>query len=784
MAGKMYEIAFKIGASVAGSFSSAFVSAAEQMNSMGRNVRNLKKELKELEKAQLKGALLSEEFAAKHKALSKQIEQTEKIQSRYASLQRIQNNAGKVQSGAQTAMAASAAVGSSLWVPAQKAISFETSMTGVTKQVDGSRDAQGKLTAIGLEARKDIMELSRDLMIAPVAIADAYALAARSGVVGAQNLKRMTEMGVMAGKSFEIEAKIVTENMARIGKALGYDLKTDAGLNRLESLFDMMNYVDDQTNATGEGLITYMGKIAGFKSGMVKTISEGMLVSLGGALMDFSEQPEIAARAMGVFLTALSAAPRQSKDFQWALAQINVDAEDLQNSMIQNADKTILELLNRINKLDEASRNNVLAELIGKDHIDTVTKITGNYEQFLETLKLTNSEAAKGSMRKEFNVKSATTARQMEGAAAAGDRASINAGDSLLPKLQQKAKMLSEYAESIGKFANAHPDLTMNVMTGTAAVAAWGLGLSAATWIVSSAVGPIISLTRWLVLSRVATDGTVIASRAAVAWAYIEMAGLYAKAGALKLVTAAQWLWNSSLVAGRGLLAAGVAWIVAKASAIGIVAGATKAWVAAQWLINAALTANPIGMIIVAIGALVAAGIWLYQNWDTVKQFWTLLWNDPMAALQFFVDGIKARFGPVLAWLEEKWTALKNLFGAGVNVGAVTVAGGGGTPVPIMENALGGIYSRGAFLTTFAENSDEAAIPLDGSARAVSLWQQTGQMLGVNPGSGGTQVSYRGGDIYVYGIPAPGQVQREVENANRSFLDYLHNERRLSFADE
>lgn len=56
-----------------------------------------------------------------------------------------------------------------------------------------------------------------------------------------------------------------------------------------------------------------------------------------------------------------------------------------------------------------------------------------------------------------------------------------------------------------------------------------------------------------------------------------------------------------------------------------------------------------------------------------------------------------------------------------------------GVPSNVAHNAAGGIYSKGAFLTTFAENSAEAAIPLDKSARAVSLWQQAGQMLGVLP---------------------------------------------------
>ena len=145
---------------------------------------------------------------------------------------------------------------------------------------------------------------------------------------------------------------------------------------------------------------------------------------------------------------------------------------------------------------------------------------------------------------------------------------------------------------------------------------------------------------------------------------------------------------------------------------------------------------------------------------------------------------IMSKFGAAVKWLEEKWNQLKKLFGGGLggtelDYSQVTLPG-----MPVAANASGGIYSRGAFLTTFAEESDEAAIPLDGSARAVSLWQQAGQMLGVSPGGGSVMHATFSPTIMIYGNPEPGQVQREVENANRSFLDYLHNERRLSFADE
>lgn len=78
--------------------------------------------------------------------------------------------------------------------------------------------------------------------------------------------------------------------------------------------------------------------------------------------------------------------------------------------------------------------------------------------------------------------------------------------------------------------------------------------------------------------------------------------------------------------------------------------------------------------------------------------------------------------------LSSAWGRISSQFSAGLNVN-VTTSGG----ASIAANATGGIYRKGAFLTTFAEDSAEAAIPLDGSSRAISLWRQAGEMLGVLP---------------------------------------------------
>ena len=50
------------------------------------------------------------------------------------------------------------------------------------------------------------------------------------------------------------------------------------------------------------------------------------------------------------------------------------------------------------------------------------------------------------------------------------------------------------------------------------------------------------------------------------------------------------------------------------------------AWKVAQIAINIAMLANPISLIVLAIAALVAAGIALYMNWDIVKEKAEQLW--------------------------------------------------------------------------------------------------------------------------------------------------------------
>lgn len=94
------------------------------------------------------------------------------------------------------------------------------------------------------------------------------------------------------------------------------------------------------------------------------------------------------------------------------------------------------------------------------------------------------------------------------------------------------------------------------------------------------------------------------------------------------------------------------------------------------------------------------------------------------------------------------------------------------------KNAKGGIYNHGAFLTWFAEKSPEAAIPLDGSERAINLWQTAGQLLGVYPAENYNGGIYKNGgqSISLSKISAKnGKVDLNLNLANKSFNESTEN---------
>lgn len=95
---------------------------------------------------------------------------------------------------------------------------------------------------------------------------------------------------------------------------------------------------------------------------------------------------------------------------------------------------------------------------------------------------------------------------------------------------------------------------------------------------------------------------------------------------------------------------------------------ATAAMTAATWALNAAMAVltSPITLIVVAIGALIAIGVLLYENWETISKFASEVWQGIVDFIggvcqsigEFFKglwDGIKEAFENTGTWFSQKF---------------------------------------------------------------------------------------------------------------------------------
>jgi tape measure domain-containing protein len=125
------------------------------------------------------------------------------------------------------------------------------------------------------------------------------------------------------------------------------------------------------------------------------------------------------------------------------------------------------------------------------------------------------------------------------------------------------------------------------------------------------------------------------------------------------------------------------------------VTGVTKAWTAAQWLLNIALDANPIGVVIAAVG-LLATGFYLaYTHIKPFRDFINGLWAD----MRGFYDWLTAVWNPA-QWSTGPGATAQTIDPSRVGGATGVVAQSGGTAahpgplISLMGHASGGTMTQ------------------------------------------------------------------------------------------
>ena len=152
---------------------------------------------------------------------------------------------------------------------------------------------------------------------------------------------------------------------------------------------------------------------------------------------------------------------------------------------------------------------------------------------------------------------------------------------------------------------------------------------------------------------------------------------------------------------------------------------AIKAWTVAtqiatgiQWLFNAAMTANPIGLIIVGIGALIAAIVLAWNKFDWFRNGVIAIFNSVKNAVTGSLDVIKSLFNAYLNGYKFVFNQIAKLWNSTIGKIGFTVpdwvpfVGGKSFDVPdIPMLADGGIVTKPT-LAMIGERGPEAVVPL------------------------------------------------------------------------
>ena len=734
MAGKEFEFGFKIAAFIQGNFKSSFGSANKEISELNDKIKENRNLLKTLKQAQKDGVITATSYKNAVAQINPEIERLTKAQQKYINQQSKLNGLqeGMRSHGANALQYAGMAY--SVAQVADAAVKFESSMADVRKVVDFDSPEQFK------QMGKDILDLSTRIPIAAEGLAQIVAAGGQSGIAR-DELLGFAESAAKMGVAFDITAEQAGDMMAKWRTAF------KMGQSDVVKLADKINFLGNTTAASApliSDVVTRIGPL-----GSVGGVASGEIAALGASLVGSGVTSEIAATGIKNLILALVSGESATKSQNEAFAALGLNAVDMAKYMQKDARGAILSVLEAVQRLDKEQQASVMAELFGKESISAIAPLLSNLDA-LKTNFDAVSDASKyaGSMEKEFQTRAETTANAMELMNNSIYRTKVAIGQGLLPAIAPVASVVADAATAVGNFATEYPNLTGAVLGGTGALFGVAAAASAFMWALNGA--------------RLALFGTKTAF--GIAGAALGKYNILIKTG-----TALTYGWN---LAGR-LFNSGLAITGSMFKGLGV--GAMKLW--------GILLANPwIALATVAVGA-----AWMiYKNWDTVKEWFTTLWDDPALALQQFCDGVKSKLGEAYDWIHNKWESISNFLSSPI-FGSVNITASGQNGQKVAQNAYGGIYGKGAFLTSFAERDGESAIPHTPNKRNVGLLAATNAIMG-NPLGGvninatfNPQITVQGGTS-----DTAAQIDNLMTQKMREFEEMLKRvaaqQRRLSYA--
>ena len=739
----------------------------------------------QVEDAFAQDAISTKEYAAQLDRLTSKLKLTDTMQSGVTKAQSIgqsmKGHASDMGNADRDILVQGTIAAATLGKPINDAMKFESAMADVRKVVDFDTPEQFKAM------NQDIINLTRSIPMSATEIATLVASAGQAGIEKDGLLDFAQSAGKM-GVAFDITAEQAGDMMAK------WRTSFKMGQTEVNELADKVNYLGNTTAASAPliaDVVTRVGPL-----GDIGGVASGEIAALGASMVGAGVQSEVAATGIKNLILGMAAGEGATKSQAAAFSSLGLDAAEMAKKMQTDAKGAIMEVFKALKNVDKDKQAAILADLFGKESIGAISPLLSNLQALQDNFdKVADKQNYAGSVDKEYAARVETTQNQLDLLKNAVTEVSIYIGNALLPVLGAGAKGLAEAAKIIADFGKAHPDIGSILSIGGALVVIAPLAQQVFRFLFSGVklvydafrlVGVAIR-----VISAIIAANPIVLLIAGIALAvYL----IYQYWEPIKEYMASFWdgvvqkwngflawcdtMWASAMNAWDNFVVwCGEIWN-GLVTYLNNVVDEVIAWFSSMW-------DTPAGALLGFIGGpitgLITAAVWVIDHWSEVSNFVSTMWDAGEQAVADFAVSIQSIVGEICKWAQDKWEALRETLAHPIDAVVNFIKGGDSQAAAaggkkIGGNAKGGIYGRGAFLTWFAEDSEEAAIPIDGSQRAKSLWVRTGQMMGLLPDSksaiqtAGTQMGLGTGNIPV---PSAGIMENQsaaVQVMNEQYL--------------
>lgn len=700
-------------------------------------------------------------------------------QARKQKAQAAFDNAKSKLSSTATKVAISAAP---LIAATKAAVDFESAMADVRKVVDFDTPQQFA------QMNEDVLKLSTNLPMAADDIAKIVAAGGQAGIAR-QDLMQFAEDAVKMGVAFDVTAEQAGDMMAKWRSAFKLNQQD------VVALADKINYLGNTTAASApliSDVVTRIGPL-----GEIGGVASGEIAALGASMIATGVQSDVAATGIKNLILGMTAGEGATKSQAAAFQQLGFDAADMAKRMQTDAKGAIMDVFRALQSLPKDQQASVLADLFGKESIGAIAPLLTNLDALESNFKkVGDASQYAGSMEAEYQARSRTTANQLQLAKNAIVAVGIGIGSALLPAINGVLNAIIPVVSAFANWAQQNQGI-VQTMVALAASFAGVLLAARSLLAIRAGFNMLKETARLfytvnqngqIVLRGAAMASNIFKAGLSGLGTAFRLAATGARALAMALmanpiiaivaviiavVAAIIYFWNTNeqfraavIAIWNNIVSFGMSLFSALAAFFtgvwnGLVAIATAVWSGIMTV--ATMAVSVIMDIISAFGAFFT-GVWngclaiASAVWDAISSFVSgaasviegiisalvdyisSAWDSAVAAVQSFANSVMDAIGNAVNWVMDKWNGLVNALShpidTAINIAqniTRTISEATSSGDDVSENARGGIYQRGAFLTTFAEDSAEAAIPLDGSARAISLWQQAGAALGVMP---------------------------------------------------